>query len=555
MTTLDRDQDRIRAEGDRLSEPARTETLSGGAATWPLHPFLLGAASVFSLYAANLRETTFADVAAAFGAVLALTLILFLGFGAALRRFGPRAAILSSVALVGGLYYADLTIWLNRFVGAVHPEESALPWTLAAIAVALVAIWFARFSMALPNAILNGIAFVLLAVPVWQVGAHAWKSTYELPGSGASGGGAADLSFDGSAIAAPSLSGELPDIYYFIFDRYASQSVLLREYGVDNQDFIDFLKSRGFYVASRSHSNYLKTATSLASSLSMDYINFLSEKKDEYGFDWQPIYDMLGNHRVGSFLKGEGYTYVQIGSWWRPTQYNAFADENYSFGFSEFNWLYLRKTMLPPLLEAAFPGSNIALRLRWDNGQCHRAPQQMEQIKETGGRVERTFLFAHILLPHEPYVFDADGRCLSFAEVDTRGMNTGYVGQLHYTNTLLQDVISSLLNRPGKKPIIILQADEGPFPERYRSSLLSWREAEKSELQMKTGILNAYYFPDGDYSALYDEITPVNSFRMVFNKFFGTDFEHLPDRIYASPDELQIYEFFDVTDIVRGEEG
>ena len=223
VTTLDRDQDRIRAEGDRLSEPARTETLSGGAATWPLHPFLFGAASVFSLYAANLRETTFADVAAAFGAVLALTLILFLGFGAALRRFGPRAAILASVALVGGLYYADLTLWLNRFVGAVHPEEIALPWTLAAIAVALVAIWFARFSMALPNAILNGIAFVLLAVPVWQVGAHAWKSTYELPASGASGGGAADLSFGGSAIAAPSLSGELPDIYYFIFDRYASQ--------------------------------------------------------------------------------------------------------------------------------------------------------------------------------------------------------------------------------------------------------------------------------------------------------------------------------------------
>ena len=81
----------------------------------------------------------------------------------------------------------------------------------------------------------------------------------------------------------------------------------MREYGVDNQDFIDFLQSKGFYVASRSHSNYLKTATSLASSLSMDYINFLSEKKDEYGFDWQPIYDMLGNHRVGSFLKGKGY--------------------------------------------------------------------------------------------------------------------------------------------------------------------------------------------------------------------------------------------------------
>src|SRR5690606_21828960 len=104
----------------------------------------------------------------------------------------------------------------------------------------------------------------------------------------------------------------------------------------------------------------------------------------------------------------------------------------------------------------------------------------------------------------------------------------------------------------GRKPVIVLQADEGPFPERYRSSSLSWHEAEPSELRMKSGILNAYYFPDGDYATLYDGITPVNSFRAIFNKYFGAKLEHLPDRIYASPDVFRIYEFFDVTDVVRG---
>ena len=95
----------------------------------------------------------------------------------------------------------------------------------------------------------------------------------------------------------------------------------------------------------------------------MDYINFLSDKKDNIGLSWQPIYNMLENHRVGEFLKSRGYTYVQIGSWWRPTQYNAFADESYSFGFSEFNWVFLRKTILPPLVTAICPDSKIALRL------------------------------------------------------------------------------------------------------------------------------------------------------------------------------------------------
>ena len=99
-TLLDRDQDVIRAAGDHVSTLARTEMRSSGA-SWPLHPFLFGAAAVFSLYAANLRETTVGDVGAALGGVLVLALILLLGFGAALRRLGPRAAILASIVLIG----------------------------------------------------------------------------------------------------------------------------------------------------------------------------------------------------------------------------------------------------------------------------------------------------------------------------------------------------------------------------------------------------------------------------------------------------------------------
>ena len=78
-TLLDRDQDVIRAAGDHVSTSAPTELFSSGA-SWPLHPFLFGAAAVFSLYAANLRETTFGDVGAALGGVLVFALILLLGF-------------------------------------------------------------------------------------------------------------------------------------------------------------------------------------------------------------------------------------------------------------------------------------------------------------------------------------------------------------------------------------------------------------------------------------------------------------------------------------------
>jgi hypothetical protein len=70
---------------------------------------------------------------------------------------------------------------------------------------------------------------------------------------------------------------------------------------------------------------------------------------------------------------------------------------------------------------------------------------------------------------------------------------------------------------------------------------------------IKTSIINAYYFPNGDYSQLREDITPVNSFRALFNTYFGTSFPLLRDRIFVSPDEKRLYEFHDVTEAVRAE--
>ena len=63
-------------------------------------------------------------------------------------------------------------------------------------------------------------------------------------------------------------------------------------------------------------------------------------------------------------------------------------------------------------------------------------------------------------------------------------------------------------------------------------------------------ILNAYYFPDGDYTALYDDITPVNTFRVVFNEYFRAGYRLLEDRCYFSTWHAP-YALVDVTDRVR----
>ena len=65
-------------------------------------------------------------------------------------------------------------------------------------------------------------------------------------------------------------------------------------------------------------------------------------------------------------------------------------------------------------------------------------------------------------------------------------------------------------------------------------------------------ILNAYYVPPEGQRLLYASISPVNSFRMVFNACLEAHFDLLEDRSYMSDWETAPYQFTEVTKQVRG---
>jgi hypothetical protein len=539
--------------GKAKEEGAAPAMSRWGPAVWPLHPVLFAAASVLALYTSNLRETSFGDVAPALVTVVGSAVLLVAAIGLLLRDFGQRAAVLASIVLVGALYHAGLFGRLNGLLGGVLPASAAVPLTLVVVGVLAVMVMRARFDLAVPSALLNGMALVLVLTPVWTAASYTLETTgLARSALAAAPTPASSISVPRDVIAEPAVAAK-PDIYYFVFDRYGSQHTLERVYGFDNRPFLDSLRARGFYVASGSHANYPKTAPSFAATFDMNYLDLAADPLARRN-EWHPIYDMLENHRVGNFLKSRGHRFIQIGSWWAPTQHNTAADESYSFGFSEFAWLYLRRTIVPTLIDAVAPGTGIAGMTDWDNGQCRRVPRQFAAVKAISERPEATFTFVHVLLPHEPYVFAADGRCMSPEEVRARGEKKGYLGQLRYANSLIADVFDHLLASPDK-PIIILQADEGPYPEDYRTGDRSWRKATSEQLATKTGILNAFYFPDGDYSTLYQDITSVNTFRLLFDKYFDTNHGRLPDRIFAFPNYSSIYDFFDVTEPARRGDG
>jgi hypothetical protein len=343
--------------------------------------------------------------------------------------------------------------------------------------------------------------------------------------------------------------GLRPDIYYVILDRYANAETLDRLYDFDNRPFLAELEDRGFSVARDSWANYFKTAFSLLSSLSLDYLDGAALKDGEPA-TFGPVYSALRGHlAVPATLRSLGYEYVHIGNYWEPTATNVDADRvlRYSEG-AEFRSALADTTLLslltPPDQADEDPETTDFPVL----ARSHTL-FAFDRLEQASHRPGPTFVFAHILVPHPPYVFDVDGSLPSVEERDERSTNEEYVRQLEWTNQRVLQAIDELLAVPAgqQQPVIILQADEGPFPQRFAAneSGFGWLHATPDELQKKFGILNAYHLPGVDLAELgfHDRISPVNAFRIVFNAYFGTDLPLLPDTVYLSPDYDHAYDF------------
>jgi hypothetical protein len=131
-----------------------------------------------------------------------------------------------------------------------------------------------------------------------------------------------------------------------------------------------------------------------------------------------------------------------------------------------------------------------------------------------------------------------------------RDLRQGYLDQVGYADRLIEEMVIALqANNNSYPPIIIIQSDEGPFPNDNEDII--WTEAEVDVLRIKTGILNAMHFPNQEYDLLTPSIGPINTYRILFNILFDTEFPMLPDRILVFPTEENLYDFHDVTERVR----
>ena len=119
-----------------------------------------------------------------------------------------------------------------------------------------------------------------------------------------------------------------------------------------------------------------------------------------------------------------------------------------------------------------------------------------------------------------------------------------YTNQATYINSLTLKMVKKILAESDTPPIIIIQGDHGP------GAYLDWTSKANSNMKDRFSILNAYYLGGQKSDILYPSISPVNTFRVVLNEFFGTHLEILPDKSYFSL-WLTQFRFDDVTNEVK----
>jgi hypothetical protein len=506
----------------------------------PVHPLLAAAYPVVFLFAANAAEQIsmtplWLPLAVAVGGAAVVLAVLW-----SVTRDPYRSGLLTTVLVIGFFGYG------HAWNAAADTLDSQWPFIVAwalLIGILLFAAWKARRAARTLSRFLNIAIALLLLVNVWSLGTTmaASQSVHDPVLAGE-----LDVHLD------PPDPDDLPDVYYIIPDRYGGLTALQEVYGHDNEPFLGALEERGFTVARHAHANYMRTVTSLTSTLSMQHLDpEVLEGEASGGSDWTPVFDRVGGRlAVPAALKELGYTYVHLGNYFAPTSTNVDAD----FTLSHEAQDEFRNVLLQTTLVRAFTDPNSAPDDGYDWAGIRDlnlwALDTLEDLVDMPGP---KYVFGHLVITHEPYVHNEDGSFTGREQVEELGWTESYRRQLVYANTRLLQLVDRIIEADADA-IIVLMSDEGPFPDRIAvNDRFDWPDATDMELEQKSGILYALRVPGADLEAegFHDRITSVNAFRMVFNARFGTDLPLLEDRTYFYRDVTALYEWTDVTDRLR----
>ena len=320
-----------------------------------------------------------------------------------------------------------------------------------------------------------------------------------------------------------SASPSAPNIYLILLDGYPRQDSL-EALGIDNAEFIKDLGARGFAVASRSRTNYHDTTLTLTSMLNGRYLADLPELADSPGDragEYRLMNRALNGARLLNDLREHGYTILDSPSAYGPAEIFS-ADVHLTPGaINHFDLRILSRNFLGDALSILTPG----LVDGWLRDGV-TAPMRNVQAVAASGSGSPFFVFAHVLSPHPPFLFDAQGAdpgvkacyadgCSRWTtERKVLGITAAeyarlLAGQISYLNGRLLGMVDRITDE-DPTAVVILFGDHG--------------------IRFDAGVSLEYFRnffaarTPGHGSLFPDDVSPVNVLTGIENAYLGTTF-------------------------------
>ncbi|NHZ87321.1 MAG: hypothetical protein GWP19_15865, partial [Planctomycetia bacterium] len=220
-----------------------------------IHPFLFALFNILFLFSHNIDQVYKFEFLLPTTIALGITLLLVL-LSILIFRDYNKATIIISISIILFFSYGRIfDLIANQYIGNFEVGRHRylmFIWGLLFAGGAYLIIR-GRSDLQQLTKVLNITALSLVLIPLYNIGVYQLnKKNIQL--------------YDKKCIECLDLTAsdfeevtEYRDIYYIILDGYASTSTLKDVCGYDNQNFNNYLISKGFYVASKSQSNYPMT--------------------------------------------------------------------------------------------------------------------------------------------------------------------------------------------------------------------------------------------------------------------------------------------------------
>lgn len=300
-----------------------------------------------------------------------------------------------------------------------------------------------------------------------------------------------------------------PDIYFIVPDRLTSPQGL-RDTGDDPSSFVQQLEDMGFYVRDNGLSNDLqsrnhkqgdvtRTTRFIASVLNFSDTTDLDIAHNTAASKmWTPGIPMV--------LQANGYTYYHIGSWYMETMVSRVA--NYSYVYHDFGFLdyFTKDEFVTAIIDRSYLRYLNAFVLKQRNDDTNRARlwYQLDSVIDTTTKASPKFVFVHLIMPHPPFIFTADGQPQN---TEGKSLQQLYLEQAQFTESYLLEMVKAI----PKDAIVIIQADEGM---NFDQNL---EENEKLTDNQFEGVMTAWHIPNCNSQDL-EGIRHTEILRFIVNR-------------------------------------